>query len=484
MSFSGTVPADFSIGNQTDADCFGWQEFIALNWPASGSNFGTPGDLSELQWQGYMNTHQLFQPNGAAPPPWGTRPQISAECQAEAGLSAEKARTVLPLVNATKFSDEFLSTGDNAEAFPGDAPAWLGDVNGNNVWFEIRVNQDEYNFIVNNQFYNADKQLAFYTSQPQPPTIPLQLPSGCNGPSSACPQTQVGAIELKAAWMKVPNPTDSKWNSYKLSAAVVVDPKTQKCEFVTVALVAFHIIHKTQSQSTWVWATFEHKNNAPNSGTTSTQVWNFNNPNFTPATVNVGNKDCQYNNQASVTTTSTPNQSPQYYLGDGCPASTPTQVTRMSAIDPTASSVNTTVQTAIQNAFSGSVWQNYMLVNVVWSTNPPTVPPANNCKPGFPGCQGVRVPQITQSLNPNSAVANTVLETYIQVNDPKNPLAKSNCILCHQYATIPNAPSGTAYASDFSFALGSASSPPSTATPKAGLKSKILKKKKIRNIFR
>ncbi|NUP05952.1 MAG: cytochrome c family protein [Polyangiaceae bacterium] len=483
VTFGSSFQADVSLANQTDADCYGWQEFIALNWPASGSSFGSPGDLSAVTWQGWMDVHQLFQADGSAPPAWGTPPQISGDCLAEAGLTADNARDVHPLVNATKFSSEFLTTSDAVEAFPNGAPAWLGDVNGNNVWYEVRVNQDEYNFVVANQYYNAENQLAFYTKQSQPPTLPLQLPAGCNQ-SLNCPAPQTGAVELKAAWMEVPNPSDAKWNAYKLTSAVVVDPKTQKCELVTVALVGMHIIHKTQSQPTWIWATFEHKDNAPNAGTSGSQSWNFNNPQCASTSVNVPTA-CQYNGQATVQTSCTPNTAPSYEIGDGCPAATPTQVTRVNAIDSTAAGVNETVTTAIASNWSDSVWQNYMLVNVVWSTNPPVIPPA--CSAGSPGCQGVTTPQLTQSLNPQSAVANTVLETYIQDHDPKNPFAKSNCVLCHQYATVPGAPSNTPYASDFSFALGEAQSPSSasfTESAKATKRLRAPRERKIRRIFR
>ena len=483
LSFGATVPADFTLSNQTDADCFAWQEFIALNWPASGSTFGAPGDLSAVQWQGYMDDHQLFQPDAGTPPPWGTPPQISAACQAEAHLTDAQARAVHPLVDATAFSSQTLDASGTAEAYPFNAPAWLGDVNGNNVWYEVRIDQDEYNFVVQNQFYDAEKQLAFYTNQKPAPTIPLQLPAGCNATDAgACPRTTVGAIELKAAWMEVPDPTSARWNSYKLSSAVIVDPSTQKCKAVTVALVAFHILHKTQSQPTWVWATFEQKMNAPNAGADAgAEAWNFNGS-CAARKVTVP-AACQYD-AGVVTTSCTPDTPPLYYLGDGCPAPTTTPVTRVTPLDATATSVNGTVQAAIQGASNGSVWQNYMLVNVVWSNNPPQIPPACST-PGSQGCQALTGSQITPGLNPSgAAVANSVLETYIQNKSPSNPLAKSNCVLCHDGATVPgNNPNN--YLSDFSFALGEATSPasspqakaPKTTRPRQGAR-------KIRSIFR
>jgi hypothetical protein len=455
MSFGPSVPADFGIGNQTDADCFAWQEFIGLNWPVTGDQFGAPGDQSMVQWLGYMDTHQLFQPGGAPPPPWGTPPRIAPDCLREAHLTGKEPGARHPLVSATKFSGNVLDSSDTDQAFPRGAPAWIGDSDGNNAWFETHVNQDEYDYVVHNQFYNAQKQLAFYTSQ-NPVTLPMQLPAGCAGPPN-CPATVVGAVELKAAWIDVPDPSDPRWNRYKLAAALIVDPTTQQCVQKTVALVAFHIIHKTQSQPTWIWATFEQQDNAPDAGAPSTQSWNFHSASCTPKTIQVP-AACQYKGQAQVTTTCDPNLPPQYEIGDGCPAPTPTQVTRVNPIDATAAGVNATVQAAIQAAYGPSVWQHYVLVNVVWSANPPVIPP--KCNAGAPGCQKVVTPQLTQSMNPSGAVANTVLETYIQDHSADNPFAKSNCLLCHVNAKVPGAPAGTPpYATDFSFALGEATSP-------------------------
>lgn len=445
LSFSASIPPDFNqVSADQDADCFGWQQFIALNFPQSGSGFGTPGDAGSVQWQGWMNIEQIFQPDGAAPPEWGTAPTLTDACISEAGLTAKTARNRLALSMTSKFSSEF-ERKDSKQAFPGNAPAWLGDVNGNNVWYEVRVNQDEYDFIVGNQLYTAAGQAAWYASNP---TGVLAQPMGAWRPSQT-----TGSMEIKAAWMEVPDPSNSNWNDYKISDAVVVDPITQKCETVTVALVGMHIIHKTQGQPTWIWSTFEHARNAPNADSVATSVptsvatsgstnWNFYSPACTPQTIAVP-AACQFNNQASVTSTCAPNTPPQYYLGDGCPAPVPTQVTRLNAIDAAATAANTAARSAIGSAFpNDSVWNNYELVNVLWSTNVPISQPRS-------------VPQTFNSPQPNANMANTTMETYIQ---------QSKCIDCHQNATI--AGSNTLPA-DFSFVYSTA---PTAAAKRAALK--------------
>lgn len=431
LSFGPTVPPDFSqVSSDQDADCYGWQEFIAVNWPASGDGFGDPGDMSAVAWQGYMSTHQLFQPKGAPPPPWGTPPAITPECLAEAGLSAEAGRAAVPLTMTTKFSSEF-ENGDGQQAAPRNAPAWLGDTQGHSVWYEVRVDQDEYDAIVQNQLYSREGQQAYYAENP---TQPLALPMG------GFPST-VGAMEVKAAWMEVANPADAKWSRYKVSQAVVVDPATQKCESLVVALVGLHVIHKTQGQPTWVWATFEHVDNAPDNSAAATtdKVWNFFDPGCQPKTVTVPSA-CQFNKQAQVTVgcdASAWNQAPQYYIGDGCPDPTPIQVTRINPIDVNATAANNAAWAAIRAAYPNSVWQNYALVNVLWSTNPPLSQP-------------VAVPQKFLSPQPNAPVANTALETYAQ---------QTKCTDCHTFAAISGDDTKPA---DFSFALEEAQSTQTT----------------------
>ncbi|HXH12529.1 MAG TPA: cytochrome c family protein [Alphaproteobacteria bacterium] len=436
VPFNSTVPGDALPFNQLDANCFGWWEFITLNWPTEqGAGFGDPGDLNPVQWETYMVRELLFQPGAATPPSWGTQPTIPPNCQSQAQLTAKSPGSLRFLRATSKFTSSFANTFDFPssidEAAPTDAPNWLGAQNGTNVWYEVRINQDEYNYVVSNQFYNADNQAAWVNNGNGRPMV---LPKGSSG-------GQTGAIELKAAWMEVPDPTNSKWNRYKLSPAVVIDPASNTCRSTTVALVGLHIIHKTQSQPTWFWATFEHVDNVPGPSSTSGS-YNFYNANCQAQTVEVSNSSCLPQGVTSpVTVSCTPNTPPPYYLGPGCPGPVPIQVSRVVPIDSDAQKANAKVQAAIKSAFPNSVWQNYQLVNVMWSTSP-TQDPA---KP-------VQVPLQLSSMLPSAKVANTTLETYAQT---------LSCTDCHRYATIaptaanPNPPWG----SDFSFAIGSAAMP-------------------------
>jgi hypothetical protein len=104
------------------------------------------------------------------------------------------------------------------QAEPFNKPSWLGAQNNTNLWYEIMLNKDYYDYIVKKGFYNA---------QVQHDTIKLNQP--INFPQGEY-QGVVGAIELKAAWLEVPDPQSAKWKRYKLSNATVLDPITKNLE--------------------------------------------------------------------------------------------------------------------------------------------------------------------------------------------------------------------------------------------------------------
>ncbi|WP_434345339.1 cytochrome c family protein [Myxococcus virescens] len=446
------VPPDFSqVVGQEDANCFAWQQFIALNWPESGmdggtAGFGTPGDLEPVQWQTYMSTGQLFLPDGGAPPAWGTQARITDACLAEAGLSVAQARERLPLMVASKFAENFFPGSAN-QAFPFDgSPAWLGAPGDTNVWYDVKVNQPEYDYIVDAGLYNAANQLALVDSG-----VPVVLPQGAYQPAPG----SVGAIELKSAWMEVANPSDARWNTYKLSPAVVVDPSTQRCRTATVALVGLHIIHATQSQPSIIWATFEHEANAPDQGTDAgTGAWNFFDAACSPRTLTVPANCAADGTSTEVTVGCEPNVPPPYHIGDGCPGPVPIQVTRLTPIDPMAKRVNQLVQQNIATHFPDSVWKHYVLVNVLWSTNPSPSPTKPAKAP---------LPFAAPTPSGSVAIANTTMETYIQrtADFGQGPQA-SNCIVCHRNATLAGK---TGIASDFSFVFGLAQGLPPSQAP-------------------
>lgn len=431
INFNGKVPGDLlSFTNQSQANCFAWQEFISLNWPTTKSaSFGDPGDMNPVAWETYMPENVLFQPEGVPPPEWGTL--VSQEYASKfktSRLQFNPSKTKL-LTFAAKFDVKDTVKGLNPnQAAPFGKPNWLGAQNKTNVWYEIKLNYDYYKFVVDNGYYNAITQHDSVQNG-----VPINFPQGVyNG--------KVGAIELKAAWMEVDTPSSDKWKQYKLSNAIVMDPYTGKLRNTTVALVGLHILHKTQNQPTWVWATFEHIDNVPDvaNAPTPTYGYNFYNANCTPTPVAL-------KNGKTVTVPCTPNTPPPYYLSEGRVA--PIQVTRVNSIDPEdAVPINTRMQNNIKTFYPNSVFQYYQLVDVIWSQLPipdPTKP--------------IQAPQninASSMLSGKAIVANTTMESYVQDSN--------TCYSCHKYSTIADYSKDTINNNvfgDFSFAISAAQYP-------------------------
>ena len=137
ITFNNQVPGDLAaFNNQSQADCFAWQEFIALNWPLNPSGyFGAPGDYSPVNWETYMPKNVLFQPGGVPPSSWGTlvSPQYAAKFKTQK-LLMNPTKTKL-LTFTRKFADEDSIAGlEPDQAAPSKKPSWLGAQNKTNVW--------------------------------------------------------------------------------------------------------------------------------------------------------------------------------------------------------------------------------------------------------------------------------------------------------------------------------------------------------------
>lgn len=443
INFSNQVPGDLNNFNQSSADCFAWQEFIALNWPANSANsFGAPNDLNPTQWETYMPRDVLFQPNGMAPPTWGTlvSEQYAQKFKSQR-LLMNRTKTKL-LTFTSKFSlSDTLSDMGFGQAAPFNGPNWLGAQNGKNVWYEIMLNKDYYNYVVKNGFYNAQTQHDSVIAG-----SPINFPMGKINAQGQT--TQTGAIELKAAWMEIDtNSSPLKWKRYKLSLATVMDATTGTLRTTTVALVGLHILHKTQNQPTWVWATFEQIDNTPSTGDNPANHpygYNFYNAKCNPQQVTY--KSPYSKADTTVIVSCTANASPPYYLKYAAPTSI--QVTRINSIDQTnAAPINKRMQDSIKKFYPNSVWQYYQLVDVMWSQGPQSgLKPASNVP--FP---------LNKALMTSGAniLANTTMESYVQ---------KQTCTSCHVYSTIAADSTDTAHNQifgDFSFAIGFATSPKS-----------------------
>lgn len=431
------TPKDFALTRQADANCFAWQQFISLNWAASqsmrgqpdtsvpASRFGEPGDTSLTVWETYKEVDEVFLANGKAPAPWNSWPG-GARNKVFGGMIA-------------KFDPQPpLDLSEIGQASHGNP--WLTAQSGILTLYERRINEDQFNYIFQNKLYDATVQQTFVT------TAGINLPDGTANSAAYGP---LGSIETKAAWIELPNQAD--WPRYKIARAVIHYPD-QKPKQAVVGLVGLHIIHKTALGQQFIWATFEHRQNAPDKDQVAAKQLNppytYYNPNCDPAT---DHYKC------------VANANPKVVNGGKNPYTAPIQVVRETPIPSRPNNdvvgLNQYAWNVIRAANPDSVFLNYELVNTLWSNQNTTI------------AAGSRTPLPAPQLSPGPSqepVANITMETYVQ---------NLTCLTCHASAPIATvkpqtvtkvydpATAGTPqtaqnpYASDYSFVFDNAGSP-------------------------
>lgn len=439
------IPQDSAQTSQAYFDCFAWQEFIGLNWDAdptragapdpsaSPAEFGKPLDLAPPVFETYADALDVFLPGATTPQPWGT---VAPSPCAIHGMVARRDRRLLRM--ASIIAPDFQGMSGVKQAFPGSGPSWLADRDGDLVWYQILIDKDEFKYIVNKQYYNADRQLQALTSDER-----IDLPAGIPGGS-------LGAIEVKAAWLPITDP--SRRSHYRMQQTIVLD-SDKTCHSVSVGLVALHIIHKTQSQPTWIWSTFEQVENAPYPGATSSNGFVFNRPNCQPSPIPASCVLGKNGMQTSCAANIPPAYTPVSYFAkaETCPVY-PVQVAEGRPPDPVAAVVNAYAQALIHAQNAASVYQYYRLVNVLWASN-------SSDPNGWPSPPVA--PVVVSGITPpkTQPVANAATETYAQ---------GMTCLACHSSARIAEASNDSRwkpYFSDFSFIMSQAHTPAPVARP-------------------
>jgi hypothetical protein len=437
-SKTSTLPANPG-SNQAEIDCSAWQAFIALNWRADPHNpghpdgsapwasFGTPGDASPKVWESYLEASTVF--GGSTP---------------LKGLWQAKRPAVKSLTRTSKFGKLDLTEIDQA----GSGNHWLTNQRGDVTYYEVMMNQDEFEFITQKDFdlTTAAGQLACATQPgkvisdgpPPPPKGPLRgglnFPAGsqagwddtdCAGNVEHYGQG-VGAMEVKAAW--TPLPADHSLDyRYKTALAEIRDPATKTTRTVTVGLVGLHIIRKRFPRLPWVWATFEHIDNSPDEAPRG---------GFSPPALPANPNQRPSPGFTFFNTTCNPKDDPTYGCrhnfpprpcGSGgicMPYDKPMQITRISPVGTTANGVTAYVWSLLPPK---SVFNYYRLVDVQW--------PQTGIADPVPG-PGLRVPLTMGNPMPRGSiegsgqiVANTTLESFQQNSN--------SCMDCHaNFASI------------------------------------------------
>ena len=438
-----TMPADFITTSQANADCVAWQEFLYLNWAANPTvpgqpdpnatvaDFGKSGSTAATVWESFLEASQVFAPSNTA-----------AQGERSAAWFSRRP-PVKQLRRLSKLGAATISLGSVRQA---GSDGWLTDQAGNLVFYEVLLNQDEYNYISSNGLTTFAGQAACASSKGIDGHGGLSLPAGggmtgknadydCLG-ASATYGENMGAIEIKAAWRVLP--ADGSLNGrYKISSAALQlpDGTTQQA---TVGLIGLHILHKLPNAPQFVWATFEQIDNDPDAGDPPTAPvlpagapalapYALFNPKCDPSTDTV--YACDQNTTLVADpppTTPLPACKAGTYTSGTCyPYWAPMQIVRTVPVSPAANAVTSYAWTQMPDH---SVFKYYRLINVQWPDDAASVPP------------GSLVPLSAGGITPPSSsgiLANTTTETFMQ--------SSASCMDCHQHA-------GTAQASGQSFA--------------------------------
>jgi hypothetical protein len=314
--------------------------------------------------------------------------------------------------------------------------------NGSLVYYATIVN-DVYAYMRTGQADGAVPLIgpspgAFPVSQAQEnPTIAFAAMHG-----KTFPDPEALTVEIKTSWVEcstVPDPQDfmttmASVPTYNKSNNMLWTA-TGTNQTVKTCLTAIHVVGSTNGHPEMIWATFEHKNNAPE-GTYTYNATSGTNPhtiNTNPSgtwTFTANGSPGPYNTQLATFT------DPNVAAATSSPIG-PSNTLRVMAFGsllnsapnpliPSAAASNTQV-ISMNNSVHGNmaaagaaadVRNNYIFTGATWTINgaaPSSTP--------FPSGNWVGTSQLD----------NTTMETYVQA--PNNTTSGSNCFSCHKTNT-------------------------------------------------
>src|SRR5258708_1991297 len=199
--FSPDLPHDVvalhagAAGLQPSMDTMSWETLIAVAWPASSTQNGLPDRNNQIggipphpQARTLKASEDIFLNPPVKPSGFNQPQRIPGPCLLQgASLAAHSKIMVRPTSIGATMNEVF-------EAFT-NSP--LIDQNGQYAWYEVRLDETEFNFIVNHQYYISTKQ----------PAMISNFPAGSNTGKEA------GSLHIKAA-CKIMGPKDEQTRFY------------------------------------------------------------------------------------------------------------------------------------------------------------------------------------------------------------------------------------------------------------------------------
>ena len=340
--------------------------------------------------------------------------------------------------------------GDVIEVEQGEADqAILMALNGSLVYYQAMVNDVFAYFLTGVKDGQISPGMQFPTTAAELTAIKnFAIANGKPSPD-AFPDPNALAIEVKTAWVEaagLPNPDTyitltATIPTYDKSNPTLWVPNGQKT--VPMALVGMHVVGSTAGHPEMIWATFEHKNNAPNASYTYTSTSGVKtvNPDFSGAWLFcAANPDLNHLNEKHIK--EDPSNPANIAAVTGFTIS-PSNIIRGSPwggaggvspnpLDNTVSDSNSELISINNNVRgmlnSADVRNNYIMTGVTWTINGG----AFNGNFGNPGNPGI----VSGRGVGTSQMANTTLETFQQALDPVTHRTTfntfgNNCFTCH-----------------------------------------------------
>ncbi|MCH2170469.1 hypothetical protein MK489_06775 [Myxococcota bacterium] len=227
---------------------FSWRTFLAINARKVGNRVSVNGD-NPTQWSRWSSTADLL--NQDNPGKSGSR-AYPVSCR-----KIRNFRRYRAIQQVGKVDDSFLeATTGKLSNDP------VIDRHGNFLRYEILLSPAFYNYLKETRLYERDTLLK--------QTTDLNLPCGDVDYVRGNPSDpRSGAMVLKAAWMDSAPMTNEERAKYHTEKLLIENPSYRNstgeatCELKEMALVGLHVARKTVRQPNWTWATWEHKDNAP-----------------------------------------------------------------------------------------------------------------------------------------------------------------------------------------------------------------------------